>query len=80
MIEENRSYAQMRYGMPFLARLSPEYGYADHWNALAYPSLPNYLGIANGAAAPPARVARGAHLRHAGATGRSRYPTTLDTL
>lgn len=48
VIEENHSLAQMRSGMPFLARLSSTYGYATHWTALAHPSLPNYLGIAGG--------------------------------
>jgi acid phosphatase len=48
VIEENHSYAQMKAGMPFLARLSTKYGYATHWTALAHPSLPNYLGIAGG--------------------------------
>lgn len=50
VIEENRSYAQMKQGMPFLAGLSDTYGYATHWTALAHPSLPNYLGIAGGSA------------------------------
>jgi hypothetical protein len=48
VIEENHSYAQMKSGMPFLARLSDTYGYASHWTALAHPSLPDYLGIAGG--------------------------------
>jgi len=48
VIEENHSYAQMKSGMPFLARLSSQYGYANHWTALTHPSLPNYLGIAGG--------------------------------
>ncbi len=48
VIEENHSLAQMRAGMPFLARLSSAYGYATHWTALTHPSLPNYLGIAAG--------------------------------
>ena len=48
VIEENHSYAQMKQGMPFLARLSSTYGYATRWTALAHPSLPDYLGIAGG--------------------------------
>lgn len=48
VIEENHSLAQMRAGMPFLAGLSEEYGYATHWTALAHPSEPNYLAIAGG--------------------------------
>ncbi len=48
IIEENHSYAQMRTGMPYLAKLSNIYGYATQWTALAHPSEPNYLGIAGG--------------------------------
>ncbi len=48
VVEENHSYAQMRRGMPFLARLSATYGYATHWTALTHPSEPNYLAIAGG--------------------------------
>ncbi|HEX3929968.1 MAG TPA: alkaline phosphatase family protein [Nocardioides sp.] len=48
VIEENHSLAEMRSGMPFLARLSREYGYATDWHALRHPSEPNYLGIAGG--------------------------------
>jgi phosphatidylinositol-3-phosphatase len=48
VIEENHSLAQMRAGMPFLARMSKKYGYATHWKALAHPSEPNYLAIAGG--------------------------------
>ena len=48
VLEENHSYAQMRDGMPFLARLSDTYGYATHWTAITHPSAPNYLAIAGG--------------------------------
>jgi hypothetical protein len=48
LIEENHSYAQMRAGMPFLAKLSDTYGYATHWTAITHPSAPNYLAIAGG--------------------------------
>lgn len=48
VIEENHSYAQMRDGMPFLAKLSDTYGYATHWSAITHPSAPNYLAIAGG--------------------------------
>ena len=48
VIEENHSYAQMRDGMPFLARMSDTYGYATNWTALTHPSAPNYLAIAGG--------------------------------
>jgi acid phosphatase len=48
VVEENHSYAQMRSGMPYLARLSDKYGYATRWKAITHPSLPNYLAIAGG--------------------------------
>jgi hypothetical protein len=48
VIEENHSLAQMRAGMPFLARKSRKYGYATHWKALRHPSEPNYLAIVGG--------------------------------
>ena len=48
VIEENHSLAQMRAGMPFLARQSRKYGYATHWKALTHPSEPNYLAIVGG--------------------------------
>lgn len=48
VIEENHTYAQMRDGMPFLAKLSDTYGYATHWSAITHPSEPNYLAIAGG--------------------------------
>jgi acid phosphatase len=48
VVEENHSLAQMRAGMPFLARLSRKYGYATHWKALTHPSEPNYLAIVGG--------------------------------
>lgn len=48
IIEENHSYAQMRDGMPFLAKVSDTYGYATHWRAITHPSAPNYLAIAAG--------------------------------
>jgi acid phosphatase len=63
VIEENHSLAEMRSGMPFLARVSRKYGYATDWHALRHPSEPNYLGIAGGSTFgvtndhPPARNA-----------------------
>ena len=48
VIEENHSLAQMREGMPFLAKLSDKYGYATGWKAITHPSAPNYLAIAGG--------------------------------
>jgi acid phosphatase len=60
VVEENHSLAEMRSGMPFLAEMSDRYGQATHWQALAHPSEPNYLGIVGGSTfgvtddAPPA--------------------------
>ncbi len=48
VVEENHSFPQMRRDMPFLARVSSQYGYATHWTALSHPSLPNYLGMTAG--------------------------------
>ncbi|MCW2780894.1 MAG: phosphatidylinositol-3-phosphate phosphatase [Marmoricola sp.] len=48
LVVENHSLSEMRADMPYLAALSNRYGYANHYKALAHPSLPNYLGIASG--------------------------------
>lgn len=48
IIEENHSLTQMKSGMPYLFGLAQRYGYADHYTAIAHPSLPNYLAIAGG--------------------------------
>jgi acid phosphatase len=48
VVEENHSYEEMRGEMPYLARLSDQYGYATHWRAITHPSEPNYLAIAGG--------------------------------
>lgn len=48
VIEENHTRAEMHAGMPYLARLSHQYGYATRWKSLTHPSEPNYLGIAGG--------------------------------
>ena len=48
IVEENHGYAQMRAEMPYLADLSRQYGYATDYQALAHPSLPNYLAMAGG--------------------------------
>lgn len=45
---ENHSLAQMRAGMPWLARLASRYAYADDYRGVVHPSLPNYLAIAGG--------------------------------
>jgi acid phosphatase len=48
IIEENHSFDEMRAGMPYLNSLANQYGYATDYNAVAHPSLPNYLAIAGG--------------------------------
>lgn len=48
VVEENHSLAQMQQGMPYLAGLAQEYGYATEYLAITRPSLPNYLAIAGG--------------------------------
>lgn len=45
---ENHSLDQMRSEMPFTRGLAERYGYADHYDAITHPSLPNYLAIAGG--------------------------------
>jgi acid phosphatase len=45
---ENRSFRQMRRGMPYTIGLGRRYGYATHYHAITHPSLPNYLAIAGG--------------------------------
>jgi len=47
-VEENHTLDQMRAQMPYTYRLATRFGYADHYYALAHPSLPNYLAIAGG--------------------------------
>jgi phosphatidylinositol-3-phosphatase len=47
-IEENHSMSEMRSGMPYLYSQAIKYGYADHYTAIAHPSLPNYLAIVGG--------------------------------
>lgn len=48
VMEENHSLSQMQAGMPYLAGLAQEYGYATDYTAATHPSLPNYLAIAAG--------------------------------
>lgn len=48
VVEENHSLDEMRAGMPYLASLAEQYGYATHWSALAHPSEPNYLAMVGG--------------------------------
>lgn len=47
-IVENHSLEQMKSGMPYTASLAATYSYADHYQAVAHPSLPNYLAIVGG--------------------------------
>jgi hypothetical protein len=81
-IEENHSLSQMRTGMPYLYSQAKKYGYANHYTALAHPSLPNYLAIAFGStfgvtddAAPGSHPERGPDVftaaRRAGRTARA---------
>lgn len=48
IVEENHGLTQMLQGMPYLAGLAQQYGYATDDMAVAHPSLPNYLAIAGG--------------------------------
>jgi acid phosphatase len=47
-IVENHSLDQMRADMPFTYGQATQYGYADHYQAITHPSLPNYLAITGG--------------------------------
>src|SRR3954464_8720659 len=47
-VVENHSLRQMKASMPYVYRLARKYAYADHYRAIAHPSLPNYLAIASG--------------------------------
>jgi len=47
-VVENHSLAQMRDGMPATYAAAQRYGYADHFFALAHPSLPNYIAMVSG--------------------------------
>ncbi|WP_346384700.1 alkaline phosphatase family protein [Nocardioides sp.] len=59
-VVENHSLPQMKASMPFVYGLAKKYAYADHYNAVAHPSLPNYLAMVSGGTqgvtddAPPA--------------------------
>lgn len=45
---ENHSFASMRDQMPWAFELSERYGYSTNYDAVAHPSLPNYLAVAGG--------------------------------
>ena len=47
-VVENHSLDQMRADMPFTFGQATRYGYADHYQALTHPSLPNYLAMTGG--------------------------------
>ncbi len=47
-VVENHSLSQMRAQMPRTYRLAEQFAYADHYDAIRHPSLPNYLAIASG--------------------------------
>lgn len=47
-VVENHSLDQMRQGMPYVDALARSFGYADHYDAVAHPSLPNYLALISG--------------------------------
>ena len=47
-VVENHSLRQMRNRMPFTFGLAQTYGYADHYDAIRHPSLPNYLAMTGG--------------------------------
>jgi acid phosphatase len=50
-MEENHDTGQVFPGhMPYLWHLARQYGHATDWNAIAHPSLPNYLAIFSGSA------------------------------
>lgn len=48
VVEENHSAAAALNDMPFLAGLADRYGQTTDFQAVAHPSLPNYLAIAGG--------------------------------
>src|SRR4051794_36926660 len=47
-VVENHSLTQMQTSMPYVYRLARKYAYADHYQAITHPSLPNYLAITSG--------------------------------
>ena len=47
-VVENHSLDQMREAMPYTAALGKQYAVATHYQAVAHPSLPNYLAITGG--------------------------------
>jgi len=48
VVEENHSQSSVSSGMPYLASLADTYGQTSAYQAVAHPSLPNYLAIIGG--------------------------------
>jgi acid phosphatase len=48
VVEENHSQSSVLSGMPYLASLADTYGQTRTYQAIAHPSLPNYLAIIAG--------------------------------
>ncbi len=48
ILEENHTLGQAQAGMPYLMGQARQYGYATGYQAVAHPSLPNYLAITGG--------------------------------
>lgn len=48
VVEENHSHSSLLSGMPYLASLADTYGRTGAYQAVAHPSLPNYLAIIGG--------------------------------
>lgn len=47
-VVENHTLSQMQASMPSVYRLARTYAYADHYQAVTHPSLPNYLAMFSG--------------------------------
>ena len=48
VVEENHTQSSALSGMPYLASLADTYGQTTAYQAVAHPSLPNYLAIIGG--------------------------------
>jgi acid phosphatase len=48
IVEENHTLSEAKADMPFLMAEAEQYGYASGYQAVAQPSLPNYLAITGG--------------------------------
>jgi phosphatidylinositol-3-phosphatase len=47
-VVENHAMSTMLDHMPFVRELATTYGYADYYDAVTHPSLPNYLAVLGG--------------------------------